>query len=379
MKYFVGTRGSKLALVQTNLVIDRLKSAYPKDEFEAVVIKTTGDIEKNRQLDQIGSKGIFVKEIEEELLEGKIHMAVHSLKDMPDEPAKGLTFSKAWTREDSRDVLILRDVKSLDELPEGAVIGTGSKRRKFQLLKIRPDLRVVGIRGNIDTRLRKLYNKEIVCDDNYKDGLILDGIVIAAAGIKRIGRQAEITQYLSVDDMIPAPAQGTLALEVRADNYDLIKKLDALSDERTDICVNAERGFLKMIGGNCHTPVAAYCDYDSDGKLKLRAMYGREDGSSIAATIVGEDDVSCDDVSEYNISCEDVCCDDISGDDVSCDDVGCDDVSCDDVSCDDVGCDVISEYGINVLDEGKRHKSNIYSVGRKMVAKAVDYIQGELD
>lgn len=353
MNYFVGTRGSKLALVQTNLVIERLKSAYPEEEFEAVIIKTTGDIEKNRQLDQIGSKGIFVKEIEEELLEGKIHMAVHSLKDMPDEPAKGLTFSKAWTREDSRDVLVLRDVKSLDELPEGAVIGTGSKRRKFQLLKIRPDLRVVGIRGNIDTRLRKLYNKEIVCDDNYKDGLVLDGIVIAAAGIKRIGRETEITQYLSVDDMIPAPAQGTLALEVRADNDELIKKLDALSDEKTDICISAERGFLKMIGGNCHTPVAAYCDFE-DGKLKLRAMYGREDGSAIATTIVGEDDVSGDDVSEYNISC--------------------DDASEYNISCDDVSCD-----GINVLNERKRHKSNVYNVGRKMVEKAVDYIQRELE
>ena len=243
MRYLIGTRGSKLALVQTNLVIEKLTQAYPKDEFLPVVIKTTGDIVKNRQLDQIGSKGIFVKEIEEELLEGKIQMAVHSLKDMPEEPAEGLTFAKAWLREDSRDVLILKNVASIDDLPKGSVIGTGSKRRKYQLLQKRPDLRIVGIRGNIDTRLRKLYGGEAIFDESSQEEVTLDGIVIAAAGIKRIGRAGEVTQYLSVDDMIPAPAQGTLALEVRADNLELLTKLDALSDEKTDLCVQAERGF----------------------------------------------------------------------------------------------------------------------------------------
>lgn len=288
MRYYIGTRGSKLALVQTNQVIEKLNKAYPKDEFLPVVIKTTGDIQKNRQLDQIGTKGIFVKEIEEELLEGKIQMAVHSLKDMPDEPAEGLTFAKAWVREDSRDVLVLKNVASLEELPKGAVIGTGSKRRKYQILRKRPDLRVVGIRGNIDTRLRKLYEGEVLLDETSGEEVTLDGIVIAAAGIKRIGRADEITQYLSVDAMIPAPAQGTLALEVRADNTELIAKLDALSDGKTDCCVRAERGFLKRIGGDCHTPVAAFCDVNEDGKLELRAMYGTEDGSKIAFAKVKE-------------------------------------------------------------------------------------------
>ena len=290
MRYLIGTRGSKLALVQTNLVIEKLTQAYPKDEFLPVVIKTTGDIVKNRQLDQIGSKGIFVKEIEEELLEGKIQMAVHSLKDMPEEPAEGLTFAKAWLREDSRDVLILKNVASIDDLPKGSVIGTGSKRRKYQLLQKRPDLRIVGIRGNIDTRLRKLYGGEAIFDESSQEEVTLDGIVIAAAGIKRIGRAGEVTQYLSVDDMIPAPAQGTLALEVRADNLELLTKLDALSDEKTDLCVQAERGFLKRIGGDCHTPVAAFCDVNASGKLELRAMYGTEDGSKLASTKVSEAD-----------------------------------------------------------------------------------------
>lgn len=314
MRYYVGTRGSKLALVQTNYVIDRLKEAYPEDEFESVVIKTTGDIQADRQLDKIGSKGIFVKEIEEELADGRIQMAVHSLKDMPEEPEAGLTFAKAWKREDSRDVLVLKNAKTLDELPQGAVIGTGSKRRKYQLLKLRPDLKVVGIRGNIDTRLRKLYEGEPVCegeaalsagaektvDDTAKDELgtnrlILDGIVIAAAGITRIGRAEEISQYMSVDEIIPAPAQGTLALELRADNTELLAKLNALADEDTDRCVQMERAFLKQIGGDCHTPVAAYCDINDRGELELRAMYGSEDGSQLASTRVTEAD---DDVAE---------------------------------------------------------------------------------
>ena len=314
MRYYVGTRGSKLALVQTNYVIDRLKEAYPEDEFEAVVIKTTGDIQADRQLDKIGSKGIFVKEIEEELSDGRIQMAVHSLKDMPDEPESGLTFAKAWKREDSRDVLVLKNAKTLDELPEGAVIGTGSKRRKYQLLKLRPDLKVVGIRGNIDTRLRKLYEGEpvlagdgaektvddIAKDELGKNRLTLDGIMIAAAGIKRIGRADEISQYMSVDEIIPAPAQGTLALELRADNTELLAKLNALADENTDRCVQMERAFLKQIGGDCHTPVAAYCDINDRGELELRAMYGTEDGSRLASTKVTEADAETTDCTSEN-------------------------------------------------------------------------------
>ena len=237
-------------------------------------------------------------------------MAVHSMKDMPDEPAAGLTFAKAWKREDPRDVLVLKNAASLDELPHGSVIGTGSKRRKYQLLKLRPDLKVVGIRGNIDTRLRKLYDGEIIYEEiadntvnnneianekqNKYNEYRLDGIVLAAAGIKRIGRDSEITQYFSEDDMIPAPAQGTLALELRADNAKLMAKLDALSDEKTNLCAGIEREFLKRIGGNCHLPVAAYCDIVSEkdrgndsnknNRLKLLAMFGSEDGKQLART-----------------------------------------------------------------------------------------------
>ena len=261
MRYRVGTRGSNLALAQTKQVIKKLKSAFPEDEFDVVIIKTTGDMDQKSRLDQIGSKGIFVKEIEEELLEEKIHLAVHSMKDMPDTTADGLIFAKAWKREDPRDV------------PKGAVIGTGSKRRKYQLLKIRPDLNIVGIRGNVDTRVRKMQEEE------------MDGIVLAAAGINRLGREQEITCYLEPDQMIPAPAQGTLALEVKADNIQLIRKLNRLSDQETDICVKAERQFLKQIGGSCHLPVGAYCKIQ-DEKLILRAMFGTEDGKKLAYTKV---------------------------------------------------------------------------------------------
>ena len=182
------------------------------------------------------------------------------------------------------------------------MIGTGSKRRKYQLLKLRPDLKVVGIRGNIDTRLRKLYDGEIIYEEvadntvnnneianekqNKYNEYRLDGIVLAAAGIKRIGRDSEITQYFSEDDMIPAPAQGTLALELRADNAKLMAKLDALSDEKTNLCAGIEREFLKRIGGNCHLPVAAYCDIvsEKDSRLRLLAMFGSEDGKQLART-----------------------------------------------------------------------------------------------
>lgn len=284
MKYIIGTRGSKLALVQTELVIKNLKSAYPQDEFIAKVIKTTGDMDQKRRLDEIGSKGIFVKEIEDELLDGTISMAVHSMKDMPDEPAEGLIFAKAWKREDPRDVLILKKAESLDELPYRAVIGTGSKRRAYQISAMRPDLKIVSIRGNVDTRIRKLKEGQLC------EGEILDGIVIAAAGIKRIGRADEITQYLSCDEMIPAPAQGTLAIELKADNLDLLEKLNALSDEAAQESVDAERGFLKQIGGNCHLPVAAYCDKTDKGPFRLRAMFGTDDGSRLAFTDITDDD-----------------------------------------------------------------------------------------
>lgn len=273
MKYIIGSRGSRLALIQTKYVQDKLAKTYPEHTFEIQIIKTKGDKIQNKPLDKIGGKGLFVKEIEEKIISGEIHMGVHSMKDMPSTPAKGLAFTKAWKREDPRDVLILRTAKHLSDLREGAVIGTGSKRRAFQLLKQRPDLKIVNIRGNVDTRLRKMEEEK------------LDGIVLAAAGLIRLGMEDVITQYLEPEEMISAPAQGVLALEVREDQKELQEMLDVFSDEETMSEVCAERSFLEQMGGSCHTPAGARCQKTEQG-YKLDAMFGNEDGSRQAYTKV---------------------------------------------------------------------------------------------
>ena len=237
MKYTIGTRGSKLALAQAEYVRDRLAQAYPEEEFELQIIKTKGDLVLDKPLHEIGDKGVFVKEIEEKIWSGEVQIGVHSMKDMPSHPAPGLLFAKAWKREDPRDALILREKERLEDLPKGAAIGTGSRRREFQIKRLRPDLRVVNIRGNVDTRLCKMEEEK------------LDGIILAAAGLRRLGMEERITLYLEPEEMIPAPAQGILALEIREGETELLKLLDALSDEETEQAAAAERGFLREIGG----------------------------------------------------------------------------------------------------------------------------------
>lgn len=278
MKYIIGSRGSRLALAQTESVKEVLEQAYPEHEFLVRIIRTKGDRIQDRPLRQIGDKGLFVREIEEQLLEGGIDIAVHSMKDMPAYPAKGLRFARCWKREDARDVLILREKESLSLLPPGAVIGSGSMRRKFQLLKLRPDLMVVDIRGNVDTRLRKMEDQR------------LDGIVLAAAGMRRLGMEERITQYLDFSEMIPAPAQGLLAIEIREDDAELLRLLDAFADEESQRAAAAERGFLESIGGSCHVPIGAYYQRLEDGRGCLSCMFGNEDGSKIAYTqVVGKE------------------------------------------------------------------------------------------
>lgn len=278
MKYVIGTRGSRLALAQAEYVLRRLAEAYPKDEFVLRKVKTKGDLILDKPLHEIGDKGLFVKEIEEQLLNHTIDIGVHSMKDMPALPAAGLIFSKAWKREDPRDVLILRKEGSLEALPQGAVIGTGSRRREFQLKRLRPDLKVVNIRGNVDTRLRKMEEQQ------------LDGIVLAAAGLHRLGMQDKVTVYLEPEEMIPAPAQGILALELREQDQELLHKLDALSHEETAGAAAAERGFLQEIGGDCHVPIGAVCTKEGDGRYTLLAMFGNDTGSRQAyAEVSGTD------------------------------------------------------------------------------------------
>ena len=277
MKIVVGTRGSKLALIQTNWVIDKLKERYPEIEFETKIIKTKGDLIQNVSLDKIGDKGIFVKEIEQQLIDKQIDMAVHSMKDMPSSLPEGLKFASIPKREDARDVLVLKDgYSSINDLPIGSKIATGSKRRKYQLLKQRPDLKIVHIRGNIDTRIKKIV------DEN------LDGVVLAAAGLLRAGLEHKISYYIPKDIMIPAPAQGALAIEIRENSTNIEEIVKSLKDIETEIQVAAERGFLDGINGSCHIPIGAYCNVEGEN-ITLTGLYGDEEGNNlITKTIEGK-------------------------------------------------------------------------------------------
>lgn len=266
MKLCIGTRGSKLALIQTNGIIDTLKLYYPECCFEVKIIKTKGDKIQHLALDKIGDKGLFVKEIEEQLLNGSIDMAVHSMKDMPSEVTKGLKFTKVPKREDRRDALVLKEkISDLSQLKEGAIIGTGSKRRKYQLLKIRPDLQVVPIRGNIDTRIKKIEDEG------------LDGIVLAAAGLIRAGLEDKISYVLTEDEVVPAPAQGALGLQIREDDRVLEEMLEKIASDKDHLEVVAERAFLKGVNGGCHIPVGASAKIERE-QLRLVALYGDEEG-----------------------------------------------------------------------------------------------------
>ena len=268
MKLVVGTRGSNLALVQTNWVVDQLKKENPGVEFEVKIIKTKGDLIKDLPLDKIGDKGLFVKEIEKSLLDGEIDMAVHSMKDMPSYLPEGLKFAHSPKREDPRDALIFKEgYKSLDDLPQGARIGTGSKRRKYQLLKHRPDLEIVPIRGNIETRIKKIETEK------------LDGVVLAASGLRRAGLDDKIDYYIPTDIMLPA-AQGILALEIREDDKETEKIIDSIKDDITKIQIDAERGFLIGVNGSCHIPMGAYCEIEGE-KITLTGLYGDGEGKKI--------------------------------------------------------------------------------------------------
>lgn len=272
MNIKVGTRGSTLARTQSQWLIDVLAKAHPQINFEMVIIKTKGDLVQDKPLDKIGDKGLFTKELEDALLSGEIDMAIHSMKDMPSKLPEGLMLTVPTVREDPRDVLLTpHQITSLDELPKGAVVATGSKRRICQLQKLRPDVEIVGIRGNIDTRIRKMQEQQ------------LDGIILAAAGLKRIGRLADPayqTVTLPENTFIPAPAQGILAVEIREDNETVKELMAAISDQNTIIQMSAERSFLKALNGSCHIPVGAFCEINAE-TIVLYGLYGLEDGSRV--------------------------------------------------------------------------------------------------
>lgn len=272
MKLKIGTRGSKLALTQTNLIIDKLKKIDNTLDIEIKIIKTKGDIILDKALDKIGDKGLFVKEIENELLNEEIDLAVHSMKDMPSVQPIGLKLESAFEREDYRDILITKEgIKSLDDIPKNAKIGTGSKRRKYQLLDVRNDLQMIPIRGNVETRIRKI--KE----------LNLFGVILAYAGVKRLNLAKELEDKIYAfkeDEMIPAPAQGILGIEYKEDRKDIQNLVKSIVDKNNKIMCDAERSYLKGLDGSCHIPMGAIATVD-DNKLTIKAVYGLSDGSKL--------------------------------------------------------------------------------------------------
>lgn len=269
MNIKIGTRGSKLALTQTNFVVESLKKIAPDLQTEICIIKTSGDIMQDVSLMQIGGQGAFVKEIEESLLAGNIDLAVHSMKDVPGEIPAGLTFAAILKREDVRDVLVSRGKIKFESLPRGARIGTGSQRRGAQLKAFMPDLEIVPLRGNIDTRLKKIETEN------------LTGVVLAAAGIKRLGYVESVTQFLPTEIMLPAVGQGALGLQVRENDADVIALCAKLNHQQTSIEVTAERSYLKALGGGCRLPIAAYGLIEK-GRLTLEGLVAAPNGSSWA-------------------------------------------------------------------------------------------------
>ena len=261
----IGTRGSQLALWQSQFVKNQLERHFSDIEVHLKVIKTTGDTIQNRSLVGLG-KGVFTKEIENALLTGDIDLAVHSLKDLPTELPAGLCIAAIPVREDPRDVLITSIGLPLENLPEAAKIGTTSPRRKAQLLYIRPDVKVVDVRGNVDTRLRKLHETD------------LDGIILAAAGIKRLLKPEIITQFFDTEEMVPAVGQGALAIETREEDSRVAKLIAPLNDHQAAAEITAERAVLESLGGGCQVPIGAYAEY-VDRELSLVGAVCHPEGS----------------------------------------------------------------------------------------------------
>ncbi len=263
-KWILGTRGSKLALTQTGIVIDMLRSRYPECEFASKVIKTTGDTVWDRPLHLIGGKGLFVKEIEEALLARAIDMAVHSVKDMPVELPRKLVLGAVLERENPRDAFISEKHEKFTDVQPGGSIGTGSLRRRAQILHLNKEVLVVPIRGNVDTRLRKLREQS------------LDAIILACAGVKRMGFAQHIKEILSLDVMVPPSGQGAIGIETR-DEPEFLEFLKPLNHEQTMFEVSVERKLQALVGGGCSVPLGINASL-ANGRLTIRSAFGTEEG-----------------------------------------------------------------------------------------------------
>lgn len=271
------TRPSALARWQTQYVISQLQAQWPDLVCTETIITTKGDRVLDKPLPEIGGKGLFTYELEQALLDKSVDAAVHSLKDLPADDAPGLTVSVIPPRADTRDIWICPQGYSLDEIPAGSLVGTSSNRRKAQLLAYRPDLKVEPIRGNVDTRIRKAVAGQY------------DAIVLAAAGVTRLGLDKHITQYLPFDMMLPAPGQGALGIQSRDGDLDSLQLLKAIDDVPTHLAVIAERAFLAALGGGCSLPVGALASVAGD-TIQLQGMVAASDGSHILrVSAAGED------------------------------------------------------------------------------------------
>jgi hydroxymethylbilane synthase len=269
----IGTRASHLALAQTRWVINRIWAQDPDIRVDVVKIKTRGDSIHDRPLSAIGGKGLFVKEIEGALERGEIELAVHSLKDVPAELPDNLCIGIIPDREDPHDVMISKNHTRIEELPQGSCIGTSSLRRSAQLLHFRQDLKIAPLRGNLETRIRKLHRADI------------DAIVVAAAGLRRIGCQDTVTQSFSFDLMLPAIGQGALGLELRRDDHRTRDTLAFLDHYPTRIAVEAERSFLKALGAGCQLPVAGFASLKHN-TLHLDGLVANSNGSTVFRDVV---------------------------------------------------------------------------------------------
>lgn len=285
----LGTRGSKLALQQAGQVRDALQKAHAGLAVEIVVITTTGDWRpdqgETRLSEAQGGKGLFAREIENALLAGTVDIGVHSAKDMPSFLVPGLSLLHFMPRADPRDAFLSRKYPSIDALPPGAVVGTSALRRQAILLHMRPDLQIVPLRGNVPTRIDKLYQGQ------------LDAIILAAAGLHRLQLEAEITAYLSVDQMLPAAGQGIIAIETRVDDKAIQTLLDPINDHASSLCISAERRVLQELDGSCRTPISAFATLNGD-TMQLRGLVARPDGTEIwrdettaTVTSVGEAEI----------------------------------------------------------------------------------------
>ena len=261
----VGSRGSRLALRQTELVLAELTRRFPGRRFQVLEVRTTGDRRPEASLAAIGGQGVFVKELETALRARRVDLAVHSLKDVPTDVGSGFVLAAITERGDVRDAVVSREQRRLAELPAGSRVGTGSLRRAVQVRALRPDLEVVELRGNVDTRLRKV-----------EEGLV-DAAILAAAGLARLGRLERAAELLDTDAMLPAVGQGALTLEARADDAEVIEVASALDHRDTRLATTAERAFLARLGGGCRLPIAALGVVEGDS-LRLRGLIADAEG-----------------------------------------------------------------------------------------------------